>query len=205
LLAHAGKPLQQRLAALHHDAGMAAQHLRIAGRQVELAAPDINPHVVVGDVEEGIAGEPQSDDVEQARDPLVRDLHVHVFEVDGIAEVLGRTIVCLLHVGHSALIPAALMIGHHLSISAFWNAPSASGVSCSRGKMSWLSSINRLRTVGSSRARTAASLSLATMSFGVPLGAQNACQNEKWNPGNPASSVVGISGAVASRCLAVTA
>ena len=34
---------------------------------------------------------------------------------------------------HSALIPAALMIGHHLSASARWKAASASGVSCSRG------------------------------------------------------------------------
>ena len=118
LLAHAGEPLQQRLAALHHDAGVAAQHLRIAGRQVELAAPDIDPHVVVGDVEIGIAGEPEPDHVEQPGDPLIRDLHVDVFEMDGIAEVFRRAVVGLLHVGHSALSPAA-------SISAFWNVPSA--------------------------------------------------------------------------------
>jgi Phage integrase, N-terminal SAM-like domain len=37
---------------------------------------------------------------------------------------------------HSALIPAALMIGHHLSISAFWKAWSASGVCWSRGGIS---------------------------------------------------------------------
>jgi hypothetical protein len=34
---------------------------------------------------------------------------------------------------HSALMPAALMIGHHFSISAFCNLPSASGVCRSRG------------------------------------------------------------------------
>src|SRR5215469_1214462 len=33
---------------------------------------------------------------------------------------------------HSPLIPAALMIGHHLSISAFWKAASPCGVCCSR-------------------------------------------------------------------------
>ena len=38
---------------------------------------------------------------------------------------------------HSALMPAALTIGHHFSISAFWNAPSACGVSWSTGGMSW--------------------------------------------------------------------
>src|SRR5262245_29496936 len=37
---------------------------------------------------------------------------------------------------YSPLIFAALMIGHHLSISAFWRARSASGVCCSRGKIS---------------------------------------------------------------------
>ena len=37
---------------------------------------------------------------------------------------------------HSALIAAACMIGHHLSISAFWKAWSASGVCWSRGGIS---------------------------------------------------------------------
>jgi Transposase len=37
---------------------------------------------------------------------------------------------------YSALMFAALMIGHHFSISAFWRARSASGVCCSRGKIS---------------------------------------------------------------------
>ena len=40
-------------------------------------------------------------------------------------------------VAYSALILAALMIGHHFSISAFCKAASASGVCCSRGEMSW--------------------------------------------------------------------
>jgi len=37
---------------------------------------------------------------------------------------------------HSAVIRAALMIGHHLSISAFWKARRASGVCWSRGMIS---------------------------------------------------------------------
>jgi len=36
---------------------------------------------------------------------------------------------------YSALIFAAFMVGHHLSISVRWNAPSDSGVCCSRGGM----------------------------------------------------------------------
>ena len=74
---------------------------------MELAAPDIHPHVVVGDVEIGVAREPEPDHVEQPGDPLIRDLHVDVFEVDRIAEVFRRAIVSLLHVRHSALIPAS--------------------------------------------------------------------------------------------------
>ncbi len=46
---------------------------------------------------------------------------------------------------YSALMSAALMIGHHFSISALWKACSASGVSCSGGKMSCESSISFLR------------------------------------------------------------
>ena len=37
---------------------------------------------------------------------------------------------------YSDLIFAALMIGHHFSISALWQAPSAFGVCCSHGKIS---------------------------------------------------------------------
>src|SRR5262249_14549158 len=79
-------------ASLDHDAGMTAQHLRLAGRQVELAAPDVDPHVVVGDHQVGIAREPEAGAVEQPGHPLVGDLHVDVFEMDDVAEVLGRTI-----------------------------------------------------------------------------------------------------------------
>jgi hypothetical protein len=36
---------------------------------------------------------------------------------------------------YSVLMPAALMIGPHLSISALWNAASPTGVCCSRAAM----------------------------------------------------------------------
>src|SRR6516164_2779617 len=60
---------------------------------------------------------------------------------------------------HSPLIPAALMIGHHFSISAFCSARSASGVCWSRGKISWPISASRLRTLASAKASTTDPLS----------------------------------------------
>src|SRR6516165_7870801 len=73
---------------------------------------------------------------------------------------------------HSALIPAALMIGHHFSISAFWSARSASGVCWSRGKVSCARSANRARIIGSAKASVTAALSLAMIFLGVALGTQ---------------------------------
>ena len=93
---HRGEPLEQRLAALDDDAGLAAQHLRLAGRQVELAPPDIHPHVVVHHHQVRIAGQAEPRAVEQRRDALVGDGDVDVLEVDGIAEVLGGAVEGLL-------------------------------------------------------------------------------------------------------------
>src|SRR5215470_5703126 len=116
---------------------------------------------------------------------------------------------CLVGVGgernHSALMLAALIIGHQVSISRFCKSSSASGVCCSRGKTSCPISARRERIVGSAEAATIAALSLAITGDGVPLGAQMACQADIWNPGSPASSTVGTSGAAAMRVLASTA
>src|SRR4051794_39476496 len=73
---------------------------------------------------------------------------------------------------HSILMPAALMIGHHFSVSAWCQAASASGVCCSRGTTSWPKEAKRACTPGSASAFTIAVLSLPTIAFGVPLGAQ---------------------------------
>src|SRR5262249_44569514 len=74
-------------------------------------------------------------------------------------------------VPHCALMPAALMNGHHFSTSALWKAPNASGVCNSRGGGSTPWSSRRWRVAGSDWAASTAALSLATMSLGVPLGA----------------------------------
>src|SRR5262245_16351173 len=79
---------------------------------------------------------------------------------------------------HSALMPAALMMGHHFSMSAFCNAPRASGVCWSRDGISCSMLSNRRRTVGSARASTTAALSLWITSFGVLLGAKSPYQTD---------------------------
>jgi hypothetical protein len=107
--------------------------------------------------------------------------------------------------GLSPLMPAALMIGHHFSISAFCSAPRASGVCCSRDTTSCPIFASCCCTAGSASAVVAAALSLAITLFGVPLGANSPPQTEMCIPGSPASSTVGMSGAEARRVGPVTA
>src|SRR5437879_13260523 len=78
---------------------------------------------------------------------------------------------------YSALIFAALMIGHQRSASAFWNARSASGDCCASGVISMPSSSKRCFTEGSARACTVVAFSLAMISFGVSLGTQSPYQS----------------------------
>src|SRR6516162_11679923 len=72
---------------------------------------------------------------------------------------------------YSALIPAALMIGHHFSISAFCCAARASGVCFSAGQGSCPNSTKRWRSAGSAKLSRTAESSLAMTLFGVPFGA----------------------------------
>ena len=81
------QPLQQRLAAGDHDAGMAAKHLRRACRQMKLALADIHPHVGVGHHQIGIAGQPEAGDIEQRRQALIGHEDIDVFEMDRVAEI----------------------------------------------------------------------------------------------------------------------
>ena len=87
------QPLEQGRAVRQHQAGDAAQDLDPAGRQMELALPDIDPHVVGAGIDEGIAGEPEPGHVEQRGQALPRDGGVDVPETDDVADVLDRTIV----------------------------------------------------------------------------------------------------------------
>jgi len=97
-LAHLRQAVEQRGAVGHDEPGGAAQHVGSAGRQVELAHPDIDPHQPGAGVEEGIAGQPEAGDVIVRRQLLVGDADVDVPEIDDVAEVLAGAIVLL--VGH---------------------------------------------------------------------------------------------------------
>src|SRR3954463_709073 len=105
----------------------------------------------------------------------------------------------------STLTLAALIIGHHFAISAFCQLPSACGESWSFGGICRPMFSSCLRTVGSFSASTVAAFNLATMSGGVPVGTHRPDHNVMWNPGRPASSVVGMSDADSARFVSVTA
>src|SRR3984957_9104061 len=77
---------------------------------------------------------------------------------------------------YSAFRPAALMIGHHLSISAWRSVPSASGVCWSLSTLSRPISVIRFCNSGSAKPAVTAALSLAIASFGVPFGTHSAFQ-----------------------------
>src|ERR1044071_9912786 len=100
------------------------------------------------------------------------------------------------------LMPAALTIGPHFSITDFNSPPSASGVELSTTTRS---GSNLARTSGSDSAVTVAALILAMMSAGVLAGMNNAYHDDTSNPGTPDSAMVGSSGAVGNRRAVVTA
>ena len=89
--------IEQRLAPGDDERGIATQHLRFAARQVELAAADIDPHVVVGRHQIGIARQAEAGNVKQRRQTLVRYLDVDVFEMNRIAEVFSGAVKFMLH------------------------------------------------------------------------------------------------------------
>src|SRR5208337_4726273 len=87
----------ERLAIGHHDSGVTAENLRWAGRQMELAAADVDPHVGWAGHQKGIARQAESGDVEDGRLLLVGDRYVDVFQRDDVAEVFGGSIKSTLH------------------------------------------------------------------------------------------------------------
>ena len=73
----------------HDQPRVAAEHLRLASRQMELLVADIDPHVRETHVHVGVARKAEPDDVEQRRQRLIVNAHVDVFERDDVADVLG--------------------------------------------------------------------------------------------------------------------
>src|SRR6476620_9240122 len=100
----------------------------------------------------------------------------------------------------SGLTPAALMIGHHLSISPVRKAARPAGVCCSFGATSMPRSAKRLCTIGSASTCIIAPLSFALTSFGKFFGPKNPNHPDMYRAGARDSSEVGISGMVGERC-----
>src|SRR6266540_9767 len=96
--------------------------------------------------------------------------------------------------------PAALRIGVQRATSLLTSSASASGVRSLPSGSTLPRSSRRLRVAGSSSAFDSVSLSLATISLGVPLGANSAFQALTLYSGNPPSAVVGTSGSAGERC-----
>jgi hypothetical protein len=97
------QPLQQRLEIGHHQTRRAAHHLwRIAGRQMELAAADIHPHVLEPGHQIRIAREPKAHQVEGDRLRLVGHRDVDMPKLNDVAEILGRAIE--LRPGHNRVV-----------------------------------------------------------------------------------------------------
>ena len=71
--AHSSQPPHQRLAIGHHDADVTAHNLRLVGRQMELAAPDIDPHVGGAGHQVRIARQAESGEVKDGRFLLDRE------------------------------------------------------------------------------------------------------------------------------------
>src|SRR6266436_8852341 len=85
----------------NNETDMAAQHVRVAGRQMKLALADIDPHVVGAREHVGVAGQAERRQIKLLRQPLIVDSEIDVFETDEVAEILGCAIVELLR--HRAL------------------------------------------------------------------------------------------------------
>ena len=90
------KTLAKLLERRNDQTDMAAQHIRVAGRQMELALADIDPHVVGAGEHERVTGQAERRQIKLGRQPLIVDPEIDVFETDKVAEILGRAIVELL-------------------------------------------------------------------------------------------------------------
>src|SRR6516165_9370139 len=82
---------------------MAAQYVRVALRQMELAPADIDPHVGGAGHHVRVAGQAEPGEVEIGGGLLVGNPKVDVFETDDVADILGLAVVLLLGLCHWAL------------------------------------------------------------------------------------------------------
>src|SRR5882762_7105555 len=66
--------------------------MRLAGRQMKLAHPDIDPHDADPGVEKGVARESEGADIIMCGQALVGDVDVEVAEIDDVADIGGGAI-----------------------------------------------------------------------------------------------------------------
>ena len=76
-----------------HQTRVPAQHLGATRRQMELAAPYVDPHDVRSGHHVGVARKTERADVECRRKLLIRHQHVDVFEADDVTDILGGAVV----------------------------------------------------------------------------------------------------------------
>src|SRR5262245_45359361 len=118
---------------------------------------------------------------------------------------LDRLVPIQKHVRQSAKMPAFLMIGSHLAISALRYALCASGVWSFSSIGSVPRSAKRSFTVASCRATLSALFSRLMIGCGVPFGAYRPCHTPTAKPGSPASCAVGTSASDGTRFVVETA
>src|SRR5271166_897115 len=102
--------LAQFLERWDNEANMAAQHIRLAGRQMELTIADIDPHVVGAGEHERVAGQAKRGQIKLLRQPLIVDSEIDVFETYEVAEILGGAVIELLrhkHLQFWAILPVS--------------------------------------------------------------------------------------------------
>jgi hypothetical protein len=105
--ANSPQPHHQRFAIRYYDSSVTAQNLRLIGRQVELAAPDIDPHVGSAGHQIRIPRQAESGEVKYSRDLLIGNRYVDVFQRDYVTEVFNGSIESTLHKNlRSSLEPA---------------------------------------------------------------------------------------------------
>ena len=91
-LAHHLEALQQCQAIRNDNPGVATHDLRIARRQMELALTDVDPHVADAGHQVRVAREAEAHDIENRRQPLVRNARIDVLKANDIAEILDRSV-----------------------------------------------------------------------------------------------------------------
>src|SRR5262249_32771843 len=85
-LTYAREAFEQGAAIGHHQSRHSAQDLRCSHRQMELAHADIDPHIAGAGIEERVARQSKSTDIEVRCDVLIADANIDVTEIDDIAD-----------------------------------------------------------------------------------------------------------------------